>query len=91
MGRLLAGSAVVLLMAAGAWAGGDGEKPVPLDKVPRKVLDAVKSKYPNATIRGASTETDKDKTIYEIAITNTKQQIDVSLTPDGKIVYAIAD
>jgi hypothetical protein len=91
MGRLLAGAAVVLLVAAGAWAGGDGEKPVPLDKVPRKVIDAVKAKYPKATIRGASTETDKDKTVYELAITNKKQKIDVSLTPEGKIISIEAE
>jgi hypothetical protein len=81
----------VLLVAAGAWAGGDGEKSIPLDKVPKKVLAAVNAKYPNAKIRGAAKETDKDKVVYEIAITNKKQKIDVSLTPAGKIVSIEAE
>jgi len=91
MGKVLASAAVVLLMAAGVWAGGDGEKAVPLDKVPKKVLDAVKAKYPTAKLRSASTETDKGKTVYEIAITNKKQKIDVSLTSEGKIVSIEAE
>jgi uncharacterized membrane protein YkoI len=93
MGKLLAGAAVVLLVAAGAWAGGegDGEKKVDLSKVPKKVVSAVKKKYPEATIRGASTETDKGKKVYEIAITNKGQKIDVSLTPAGKILSVEAE
>jgi uncharacterized membrane protein YkoI len=91
MAKFLAGAAVVLLVVVGAWAGGDGEKTVPLNKVPKKVLAAVKAKYPNAKIRGASTETDKGKTVYEIAITNKKQKIDVTLTPAGKIVSIEAE
>src|SRR6516162_3040288 len=84
-------SAVLFFVAVGAWAGGDGEQSVPLDKVPGKVIDAVKAKCPNATLRSASTETDKGKTVYELAITNKKQKIDVSLTPEGKIVSIEAE
>jgi uncharacterized membrane protein YkoI len=91
MGKLLAGMAVVVLVAAGAWAGGEGEKTIPLDKVPKKVMAAVKAKYPKATVRGASKEMDKDKVVYEIAITYKKQKIDVSLTPAGKIIATEAE
>ncbi len=92
MGKLLAGATVVVIVAAGAWAGGDGEKQVDLKKVPKVVVDAVKARYPGATIRGASTETDMGKTVYEIMITTKKKQkIDVSLTTDGKIVSTEAE
>jgi uncharacterized membrane protein YkoI len=92
MRNFVTGTAVVLLVtAAAAWAGGDQEKTVNLDKVPKKVIDAVKAKYPKATIRSASTETEKDKTIYELSITNKKQKIDVSLTSEGKIVSIEAE
>ena len=93
MAKVLAGTAVVLLVvAAGAWAGGEeGEKKVDLSKVPKKVVSAVKKKYPEAKIRGVSTEVDKDQKVYEVAITNKGQKIDVSLTPDGKIISIEAE
>jgi len=62
------------------------EEKVPLDKVPKAVLDAVKAKFPGAEMKGASKETEGGKTIYELAIKNKGQNIDVELTEDGKIV-----
>jgi hypothetical protein len=61
------------------------EKKVPLDKVPKAVLDAVKTRFPDAKLRAAEKETEKGKTVYEIAITENNQKIEVTLTPKGKI------
>jgi uncharacterized membrane protein YkoI len=62
------------------------EEKVALDKVPKAVLDAVKGRFPDAKISGASREKEGDKTVYEITIKNKGQNIDVTLTPEGKIV-----
>src|SRR5262245_14200581 len=73
-----------LFLCAGA-APADEEK-VPLDKLPQAVVDAVKAKFPKAKLVSAEKETDDGKTVYEVAIKNDKQSIEVTLTPEGKIV-----
>jgi hypothetical protein len=79
---LLAG--VVLLALTAVCARADEEK-VPLDKVPKAVLDAVKAKFPKAKLVGASTEKEDGKTVYEVAIKDGDTNIDVTVTPEGKI------
>jgi hypothetical protein len=61
------------------------EKKIPLNQVPRAVLDAVKARFVDAKLVGAETETEEGKTVYEIAITHKDQKIEVEVTPDGKI------
>src|SRR5262249_39399956 len=63
-----------------------GESKVDLNKVPKAVKAAIKARFPDAKINGASTEKDGDKTVYELAIVNKGQKIDVTLTPEGQIV-----
>jgi uncharacterized membrane protein YkoI len=62
------------------------EEKVPLDKVPKAVVEAVKTRFPDAKLESAEKETKDDKTVYEIAIKNKNQKIEVTLTADGKIV-----
>ena len=79
--ELLAGMALlVLTMAILA----DEEK-VPLDKVPKAVLDAVKTKFPGAKLLGAGKEKEDGKTVFEIQIKYKDHTIDVTVTPEGKI------
>jgi hypothetical protein len=83
MRRILCGAAVLLVLATAARA--DEEK-VPLDKLPKAVVEAVKAKFPKAELIGAEKETEKGKTSYEVNIKDGKQAIDVTVTPEGKIV-----
>ena len=86
MGRFTkALGAALVLVAFVPFAGADEEK-VPLDKVPAKVLDAVKTKFPRAELVKASKEKENNETIYEVAIKNEGQNIDVSLKEDGTII-----
>jgi uncharacterized membrane protein YkoI len=62
------------------------EEKVPLDKVPKAVLKAVKAKFKGAELVGAQTEKDGDKLVYEINLKDKGQAVEVSVTPDGKIV-----
>ncbi len=84
LGSRLAGVALVLFAVAG-FVAADEEK-VPLDKVPKAVLEAVKVRFPQAKVNSAEKETEDGKTVYEIAITEKEQNIEVTVTTDAKIV-----
>jgi uncharacterized membrane protein YkoI len=73
----------LLVLAAGTRA--DEEK-VPLDKVPRPVIDAVKAKFPAGKIVGASTEKEEGSLVYEVTLKQKGRNIDVTVKPDGTIV-----
>ena len=81
-------SVVVSLLGLALLAGAAGaqEKKVDVEKLPRAVADAVKTKFPGAKLVGASTEKEGDKTVYEVSIKHKGSNIDVTLEPDGKIV-----
>ena len=64
----------------------DDEEKVPLDKLPKAVADAVKAKFPDAKLVAAGKEKEDGKVVYEVAITNKDQSIEITVTPDGKIV-----
>jgi uncharacterized membrane protein YkoI len=84
---LLAMSVFVgVLSGAAARADEEKEGKVPLDKVPKAVLDAVKDKFKDAELVSAQTEKEDGKLVYEINLKQKGQPIDVTLTPDGKIV-----
>jgi hypothetical protein len=73
----------LFVMAVLAFA--DEEK-VPLDKVPKVVLDAAKKRFPNAEAIEASKETEDGKTVYEIELRENGKKLDVTLTADGTII-----
>ena len=75
----------VASLTFGAAARADDEK-VPLDKLPAKVKEAVKAKFPDAELVSAEKETDNGKVLYEVNLKVKKQVIDVTVTEDGKIV-----
>jgi uncharacterized membrane protein YkoI len=85
MNLLRSALTLVVCLAFGSITRAQEEK-VPLDKVPAKVKDGVKAKFPGAEMVAASKEKEGDKTVYEISIKNKGQNIDVTLTEDGKIV-----
>jgi hypothetical protein len=81
--RALATVAVCLFVFA-APVRADEEK-VPLDKVPKAVLEAAKKRFPKAEVVGASKEAEKEKTVYEVELKQGGKTIDVTLTPEGVI------
>jgi len=82
MRRLALAALAVVVLAAAART---DEEQVPLDKVPKAVLDAAKKRFPKAELKGASKETADGKTTYEITFKEGGKNIDVTLTPDGVI------
>jgi hypothetical protein len=59
---------------------------VDLKVLPPTVLDAFKKAYPKAVIRGASKETEKGVTYYEVESVDGKMNRDLLYTADGKTV-----
>jgi uncharacterized membrane protein YkoI len=87
MRRILAyvAASVSLMFIAALVLRADEEK-IALDKLPKAVKDALKEKYPDAELVSAEKETEKGKTHYEVVIKNKKQELEVILTEEGKIV-----
>jgi uncharacterized membrane protein YkoI len=82
------GLTVLALLPAGLAARADDVKEgkIPLDKVPRAVLDAAKAKFKGAELIGAQTEKEDGKLIYEIVLKHQGHSIDASFSPDGKLL-----
>jgi uncharacterized membrane protein YkoI len=84
--RILSGvvTAIALILMA-SLVRADEEK-IPLDKLPKAVVDAVKAKFDGAELVSADKEVEKGKTLYEVNIKYKGSKMDVTLTEDGKIV-----
>jgi hypothetical protein len=61
------------------------EEKVPLDKLPRAVVGAVKKRFPAAKMVAGSKETEEGKTLYEVGLENNGQKVDVTVTAEGQI------
>jgi len=87
MPKILCGLGLATVVALTAvLARADDEEKVPLDKLPKAVADAIKDKYPGAELVSATKDTDDDGVTYDVTIKYKKQELDVTLTPEGKIV-----
>jgi len=81
----LSASLVLALSIAVTPSPADEEK-VPLDKVPKAVLETVKARFKGADLTGATKEKEGDKTVYEVTIKFNEHKIDVTVTPEGDLV-----
>jgi uncharacterized membrane protein YkoI len=61
------------------------EEKVPLDKVPKVVLEAIKTRFSGADLVGATKELENGKTVYEISFKHKGSNYDVIVTPEGTI------
>jgi hypothetical protein len=78
--------ALTLVLAVGATAAARAdEEQITLDKVPKPVLEAAKKRFPKAEVKAASKEGEGDKLVYEVTLKQDGKNIDVTITPAGKI------
>jgi hypothetical protein len=63
---------------------GDEQK-ISLGDVPKAVLDAVKTKFPQAELKDAAKEKEDNEIIYEISIVLQGKKMDVSVDEKGEI------
>jgi hypothetical protein len=78
-------TALLVGAAASAAARADDEK-IALEKLPKAVKDAIAKKFPEAKLLSAEKETADGKTVYDVALKNKDQNLEVTVTPEGKIV-----
>jgi uncharacterized membrane protein YkoI len=89
LARGLAVLVAVALLVPAAPAGDEEE--IPLSKVPKKVLDAVKAKYPGADLRSATRGTEDKEVYYSIVLKHKDEEYEVTLTPEGEITEVAKD
>jgi len=56
---------------------------IELDQVPKAVLDAVKTKFPDAKLTESARESECGETFYELSFTYKDHRYDVECTPEG--------
>jgi uncharacterized membrane protein YkoI len=62
------------------------EESVPLDKVPKAVMDTFKARFKDARPTGASKETVEGKVLYEVTFKDKGKNVDVTITAKGELV-----
>jgi hypothetical protein len=82
--RWLAGVGMALLVfGAAAWA--DGEKISP-DKLPAKVMAAVKERFPNPEFTSITKEMENNAVIYDIEFKHKGKKYEMDIKEDGTVV-----
>ena len=80
----VAGLLAVLGLASGTRAQDEG---IPLDRVPKAVMDSAKAKFPGAQIKVASEETEDGKPpVYALEMKHHRHNVDVTFKADGTVV-----
>lgn len=82
----MAGLSLLTLAVLAVRAEDDKEEKIPLGKLPKAVVDAVKAKYEGATLVSAEKEKADGKLVYEVNLKHKGHVIEVTVTPEGKIV-----
>jgi hypothetical protein len=62
------------------------EGEIPLDRVPKAVMNAAKAKFPGAKIQQASEETEDGTTVYSLGMKHQRHDVDVTFKGDGTVV-----
>lgn len=84
LARFVAGTALALLILAAVRPA--AAENVPLHKVPKPVLDAVRARFENARIVRADKDLEDGKLLYEVTIRQQGRNMDVTLTSEGVIL-----
>ena len=61
---------------------------VAIDKLPKAVVDGLKTRFPGCEITKAYSETEDNKLVYEVSLKQKGSSYDVIITPEGKINVA---
>jgi uncharacterized membrane protein YkoI len=81
--RLLTGAVLLTLLVFGLSA--QDEKVAP-DKLPPKVAETVKARFPGATITQATKTKENGETVYDIEMTKDGRKHEIDVKEDGSIV-----
>src|SRR5437868_14351659 len=73
----------LVLLASAARA---DDKKVPLDKVPKPVMDAIKARFPGADITSVEKEKEGDKVVYDIELKQQGRKYEMDIQEDGTVL-----
>jgi uncharacterized membrane protein YkoI len=82
-------SAAMVLVVLGTAAGADDkgkDKKVPLDKIPKPVMDAIKARFPEAEITSVEKETEDGKVVYDIELKQKGRKYEMDIREDGTVI-----
>ena len=79
----VAGLLAVLGLASGTRAQ-EGE--IPLDRVPKAVMNSAKAKFPEAEIKEASEETEDGESVFALRMKHHRHDLGVTFKADGTVV-----
>jgi uncharacterized membrane protein YkoI len=85
MGWLAASAVAGLVLLAAVRADEKTEKISP-DKLPQKVMDAVKTRFPGAEITSVEKETTDGKVVYDIELKHKGRKYEMDIQEDGTIL-----
>jgi uncharacterized membrane protein YkoI len=88
MGRLGVVVVAGLVVLAAVARADDKAKPekVPLDKVPKAVMDAIKGRFPKAEISSVEKETEDGKVVYDVELKSEGRKYEMDIQEDGTII-----
>jgi hypothetical protein len=78
--------ALALCLAIGAAAAGADEEKVPLDKIPKAVMDALKAKFPKAKIDKCTKAKEGDAVVYDIEFKEGDRKCEADIKEDGTYI-----
>jgi len=81
-GTVLALSSLYIVMARAE----DKAEKIPLDKVPKAVMDAIKGRFPGAGISSVEKEKEGDKIVYDIELKHNGRKFEMDILEDGTIL-----
>jgi hypothetical protein len=83
-GRLSVGVMVGLFLV-GMFARSDDKK-VPLDKVPKAVMDAIKARFPGADVTSVEKETEDGKVVYDVELKHKDRKYEMDIEENGTVL-----
>jgi uncharacterized membrane protein YkoI len=75
----------LVLLAAVARAD-EKDKKVPLDKVPKAVMDAIKARFPGGEVTSVEKETEDGNVVYDVELKHKGRKYEMDIREDGTVI-----
>jgi uncharacterized membrane protein YkoI len=83
---LSAGVIGLVLTASIAWPDEKKAEKIPEDKLPKKIMDVIKGRFPEARITSAEKELEDGKVVYDIELTHKGRKYEMDILDDGTLI-----
>jgi uncharacterized membrane protein YkoI len=77
--------AALLLLASGARAD-EKDKKIPLDKVPKPIVEAINGRFPGADVSSVEKETENGKVVFDVELKHQGRKYEMDIEEDGTII-----